>query len=227
MLNNAVGTRTWSAQQPPSVTLMSSAALKAAVTLISPFQVYTPDKLHQLMSESHYVVAALPSTTETEGYISAEAIASMRSDAVFINIGRGKTVDEVALIKGQVPHMLCSSCLLWQSGQQVWHCRHSGLLHKWYSCVAVTGGGLQISSVQPLPHAALQERRIKGAGLDVFATEPLPLDSPLWKLDNVLMSPHSACWTDQHEAIQQFVTLAEQYLAGQELPNQPDRKAGY
>ena len=86
---------------------------------------------------------------------------------------------------------------------------------------------MQISSVQPLPHAALQERRIKGAGLDVFATEPLPLDSPLWKLDNVLMSPHSACWTDQHEAIQQFVTLAEQYLAGQELPNQPDRKAGY
>ena len=86
------------------MTLMSSAALKAAVTLISPFQVYTPDKLHQLMSESHYVVAALPSTTETEGYISAEAIASMHSDAVFINIGRGKTVDEEALIKGQMSH---------------------------------------------------------------------------------------------------------------------------
>ncbi len=119
MLKNAVGTRTWSAQQPPPVTLMSPAALKAAVTLISPFQVYTPDKLHQLMSESHYVVAALPSTTETEGYISAEAIASMRSDAVFINIGRGKTVDEEALIKGQVPRMLCSSCLIRQSGQQV------------------------------------------------------------------------------------------------------------
>ena len=103
-------------------------AIGAAVPFYCALQVYTPDKLHQLMSESHYVVAALPSTTETEGYISAEAIASMRSDAVFINIGRGKTVDEVALIKGQVPHMLCSSCLLWQSGQQVWHCRHSGLL---------------------------------------------------------------------------------------------------
>ena len=86
---------------------------------------------------------------------------------------------------------------------------------------------MQISS-DPLPlDAALQERRIKGAGLDVFATEPLPHESPLWKLDNVLMAPHSACWTDQHEAIQQFVTFAEQYLAGQELPNQPDRKAGY
>ena len=56
------------------------------------------------MSESHYVVAVLPSTPETKGYISAEAIASMHSDAVFINIGRGKTVDEEALIKGQMSH---------------------------------------------------------------------------------------------------------------------------
>jgi len=37
---------------------------------------------------------------------------------------------------------------------------------------------------------ALQERWIAGAGLDVFETEPLPLDSPLQKLDNVLMAPH-------------------------------------
>ncbi len=87
----------------------------------------------------------------------------------------------------------------------------------------------KISSDLSFSDAALQKRHIKGAGLDVFATEPLPLDSPLWKLDNVLMSPHSADWTDtfQHEAIQQFVTFAEQYLAGQELPNQPDKRAGY
>ena len=98
--------RTW---QPPPVTQASPAGLKAAVTLNGPLQVYTPDCLHQLMSESHYVVAALPSTPETKGYISAEAIASMRSDAVFINIGRGKTVDEEALIKGQNSLMLTSA----------------------------------------------------------------------------------------------------------------------
>ena len=81
------------------------AVLKAATTLNGTLQVYTPDMLHHVMSESHYVVAALPSTPETIGYISAEAIAGMRSDAVFINIGRGKTVDEEALIKGQLPHI--------------------------------------------------------------------------------------------------------------------------
>jgi len=40
--------------------------------------------------------------------------------------------------------------------------------------------------------AALQERRIRGAGLDVTYAEPLPQGSPLWELDNVLLSPHSA-----------------------------------
>ena len=39
---------------------------------------------------------------------------------------------------------------------------------------------------------ALDQKRIGGAGLDVFATEPLPVESPLRKLDNVILSPHSA-----------------------------------
>lgn len=43
--------------------------------------------------------------------------------------------------------------------------------------------------------AALQERRIAGAGLDVFETEPLPVDDPLIRLDNVMLSPHTAAHT--------------------------------
>jgi phosphoglycerate dehydrogenase-like enzyme len=42
----------------------------------------------------------------------------------------------------------------------------------------------------------LRERRIAGAGLDVFATEPLPADSPLWGLDNVIITPKVGGMTD-------------------------------
>jgi phosphoglycerate dehydrogenase-like enzyme len=43
--------------------------------------------------------------------------------------------------------------------------------------------------------AALETRRIAGAGLDVFETEPLPARHPLTKLDNVILTPHWSCST--------------------------------
>ncbi|MHA1566023.1 MAG: NAD(P)-dependent oxidoreductase [Alphaproteobacteria bacterium] len=44
---------------------------------------------------------------------------------------------------------------------------------------------------------ALKEKRIRGAGLDVFHTEPPSADEPILTLDNVLLAPHALCWTDQ------------------------------
>lgn len=63
---------------------------------------------------------------------------------------------------------------------------------------------------------ALQEGQIGGAGLDVYMEEPIPADSPLLKLDNVVLSPHTG-WTTA-EVFERFVTTAVDnvvnYLSG-------------
>lgn len=46
-------------------------------------------------------------------------------------------------------------------------------------------------------YTALVERRIAGAAIDVFEQEPVAPDNPILKLDNVLVTPHSICWTDE------------------------------
>jgi phosphoglycerate dehydrogenase-like enzyme len=63
---------------------------------------------------------------------------------------------------------------------------------------------------------ALQGRRIAGAGLDVFQTEPLPAGSPLWELPNVFITPHLGGYTSDYEdLIMPLITEnLRLYLAG-------------
>ena len=66
---------------------------------------------------------------------------------------------------------------------------------------------------------ALRDRRIAGAVLDVFATEPLPADSPLWTLPNVLVTPHAAALSarENERIVELFVANLGRYLDGRPL----------
>jgi phosphoglycerate dehydrogenase-like enzyme len=46
-------------------------------------------------------------------------------------------------------------------------------------------------------YEVLSAKRIAGAGLDVFEEEPTPASNPILKLDNVIVTPHALCWTDE------------------------------
>lgn len=76
---------------------------------------------------------------------------------------------------------------------------------------------------------ALRERRIAGAALDVFEREPLPEDSPLWELDNVIISPHISGGTEiyNQRAVDIFADNLRRYLAGEPLRNVVDPARGY
>ena len=67
----------------------------------------------------------------------------------------------------------------------------------------------------------LAEGSLAGAGLDVFATEPLPDDSPLWSMENVIVTPHMAgyTWDYPDELCAVFVANLAAYVAGEPPPN--------
>lgn len=77
--------------------------------------------------------------------------------------------------------------------------------------------------------AALENKRIRGAALDVFDIEPLPAGHAIYKLDNVLLSPHCADrvagWLEL--AMEVFLDNFERFRSGRPLTNIVDKKAGY
>jgi phosphoglycerate dehydrogenase-like enzyme len=135
----------------------------------------TGTELHAMLEQCDVVISSLPATPATQHLMDAAAFAHMKPSALFLNVGRGVTVDEAPLVK------------------------------------------------------ALQTGRIAGAGLDVFETEPLPENSALWKMDNVIVSPHVSGRGSDYDA-QRTALLEEniaRFLEGRPLLNVVDKQAGY
>jgi phosphoglycerate dehydrogenase-like enzyme len=76
---------------------------------------------------------------------------------------------------------------------------------------------------------ALRTGRIRGAALDVFEVEPLPNDSPLWGMENVLISAHTADHTKDwlNDAVHFFLEQFARWRKGEPLKNPVDKSAGY
>jgi D-2-hydroxyacid dehydrogenase (NADP+) len=134
-----------------------------------------PEALRSELPRADFVVITVPLTPETRHMFAEEELRLMKQDAYLLNIGRGGTVDEAALVR------------------------------------------------------ALREGRIAGAGLDVFETEPLPEDSPLWDMEQVIITSHYSGLTPRYEerVFDIFIANLQRYLAGEPMNNVVDRGLGY
>src|SRR5271167_2984618 len=95
------------------------------------------------------------------------------------------------------------------------------------ACLINVGRGQLVD--EPALAAALRQKEIGGAALDVFPKEPLPADSPLWDVPNLLITPHTAALTDKlwerHYAV--FSENLRRYLSGEPLLAVVDKRKGY
>jgi D-2-hydroxyacid dehydrogenase (NADP+) len=162
-LASALGMRVWGVRRNPS---QDENCIERMVG---------PHNWMDLLPEADFVVLTVPLTGETRQMINAESLGRMKPSAYLINIGRGGTVDEPALVE------------------------------------------------------ALRSGQIAGAGLDVFASEPLPPNSPLWDMENVIITAHYSGITDVYDqrAMQIFLDNLQRYSSGRPLVNIVDKQLGY
>lgn len=134
-------------------------------------------ELDRAVRGARWVISCCPLTPQSAGMFSAEVFASMDPAASFVNVGRGGTVDQAALI------------------------------------------------------GALQRQAIAAAALDVFAQEPLPPDSELWAMPNVLITPHSGGVMADIDGVQlgvdSFLEILGPFRRGEVLTDAVDKVKGY
>lgn len=96
------------------------------------------------------------------------------------------------------------------------------------SCVFINVGRGPVVDEKALT-AALSDKKIRAAVLDVFESEPLSTVSPLWELDNVFLSPHTAdqtaTWLDESMAF--FIQNCARFVRGEQLRNVVQKDLGY
>lgn len=127
----------------------------------------------RLAAGSDYLLALLPDTPATAGIVDAGLLGALPPGAIFMNGGRGSTVDTAAVV------------------------------------------------------AALHAGRLRAAVLDVFPQEPLADDDPLWAVNNLFITSHTAAPTDPAAIIELFLGNLDRYRSGGMLADVVDFDRGY
>lgn len=135
-------------------------------------QVFSSKDLDKMIPLVDILVNALPMTKETYHLLGERELGMLKEKAILFNIGRGKTIDQKALIE------------------------------------------------------QLKKGRFK-AVLDVFEEEPLPPESELWNMDNVIITPHISGINIPEEICSGFVENYKRWVKGEPLVGLVDRKKGY
>ena len=135
-------------------------------------QVFKPGDLGKMIPQVDILVVALPLTQETYHFVGEKELLLLKEGAFLFSIGRGKTIDEKALVK------------------------------------------------------VLKNNRIR-AVLDVFETEPLPPQSELWDLKNVVITPHVSGINIPGEICEEFIRNYHRWIEGEPLIGLIDREKGY
>jgi phosphoglycerate dehydrogenase-like enzyme len=129
---------------------------------------------------------------------------------------------------------VCVCCALTDGTRHLLDERRLGLLRPTAFLINVARGPI---IDQPALTRVLSERRIAGAGLDVFEEEPIDPADPLLQLDNVILAPHALCWTDElfrgngRSACQSIVDVAEgrvpRYVVNPAVLQEPQLRARF
>ncbi|KAF0225514.1 MAG: Phosphoglycerate dehydrogenase [Erysipelotrichaceae bacterium] len=136
---------------------------------VEPFNVTGKmSEVHEYLRSADIVINTLPYSPETHHLMNEAFFETLKSGAIIANVGRGKTVDEVALLK------------------------------------------------------ALRSDQISFAYLDVFESEPLDANSPLWDHPKVMITPHNSNsgQLTKERNYTNFINNIQHYLAGEPLENQ-------
>lgn len=138
---------------------------------------YQTEELERLLPLADVFVLALPFYPELYHMIDEKKLHLLKSDAIFVNVARGKLVDEETLV------------------------------------------------------SLLKEEKIRAAVLDVFEKEPLPAESSLWDLPNVLVTPHCSGRSSSPMARETigsiFLQNLEAFCRDRPLINRVDKSTGY